>query len=99
MNELEVRAIRTYISEFLFEPQVNWPQLYFDERCYSIWAANEILQRILDHPFIPASKIIDEFAIKCSYFACFTENATANFIFSVALDVADDILDVLRAMN
>lgn len=100
MNELEIRAISAYADEFLFEPGANWPKFCFDRRSYARWAVTELLTLIMDRPFVPAELTIEAFAIKCGWFTeCFATETTQNFIFSIARDTANDILDVLRAMN
>lgn len=49
MEEFEsaISVIKKYMDDFLFEPKLTWPDNEFDTRCYSRWAAEEILERII----------------------------------------------------
>lgn len=92
MNEEAAQAITDYIEEYLFEPDANWPKSWFNQRTYSRWAANEILELIIDNPLTSPMIIIDEFLIKMSYYSCMSENQNISIIFSTAVDTAEDIL-------
>lgn len=59
MNKDAVTAIDRYISEYLFEPFWNWPPYWFEERSYSRWAANEILERVKNSQEPPTEVIKD----------------------------------------
>lgn len=92
MNEEAILAIIKYIDECLFEPANNWPKNWFNQRTYSRWAANEILELVIDNPLTQPSMVIDEFLVKMSYYSCMSENQNINIIFSTAVDTAEDIL-------
>lgn len=92
MNKEAAQAIIDYIAEYLFEPDANWPKSWFNQRTYSRWAANEILELIIDNPLTSPMIIIDEFLVKMSYYSCVSENQNVNIIFSTAVDTAEDIL-------
>lgn len=91
MNELAAMTIMRYIEEYLFEPEWSWPQAEFYRRTYSRWAAYEILELVLDHPFIPADVVIDEFMLKMLYLSHTAENVNNSIMFSIAADAADEI--------
>ena len=91
-NEIAIQAIMKYIEECLFEPRASWSKYEFEKRSYSRWAAYEILERIMDHPMTSADTIIEDFILKMSLYTHVTENTKVNFIFSTALDTAEDIL-------
>ena len=63
-------------------------------------AAKEILKRIQQHPEIPAINLVEEYVLMTDEFSGIEhDERNDSFIFSVAHDVATDILDILRAMN
>lgn len=45
--EYALSIIKEYIEESLFKPQLSWPEYEFNVRCYSRWAAEEILERLI----------------------------------------------------
>lgn len=98
-NELAVKSIITYMEECLFEPKTSWFKHEFEKRSYSRWAANEILEGVMDHPMSPADTIIEEFIFKMSLYSCVAEDSKASFIFSIAQDTAEDILAYLKGEN
>lgn len=92
MNERAISMIRQYIDKYLFEPQFRWPKIEFDKRSYSIWAANEIITRLMDRPFDPPEIIIESFLLEMVAFSTLKEESKSHFIFTVASEVAEDIL-------
>lgn len=99
MNESAIQAILAYRDEHLFEPEMNWPKYWFDQRSYSRWSANEILKFIIDRPFTPAVEIVEDFALKMEHLLYVSEDKASSSIFSIARDTAADILDIFRAME
>lgn len=93
MNEAETMIIMRYIEEYLFEPGINWPKKEFDIRSYSRWVAYEILELIMDNPFISAESLIQGLIIKMIYLSCISDNN--NNAFTIAVDTAEDILNLL----
>ena len=99
MDERVISAIEDYMFD-LFEPGRNWPKYEFNKRSYERWAAKEILKRIQQHPEIPAINLVEEYVLMTDEFSGIEhDERNDSFIFSVANDVATDILDILRAMN
>ena len=99
MDERVISAIEDYMFD-LFEPGRNWPKYEFNKRSYERWAAKEILKRIQQHPEIPAINLVEEYVLMTDEFSGIEHDGrNDSFIFSVAHDVATDILDILRAMN
>ena len=99
MDERVISAIEDYKFD-LFEPGRNWPKYEFNKRSYERWAAKEILKRIQQHPEIPAINLVEEYVLMTDEFSGIEhDERNDSFIFSVAHDVATDILDILRAMN
>lgn len=92
MNEVAIQEIMNYVEENLFEPQKNWPKDIFEERAYSRWAAFELIDRIMDHPLDPPDMIIENFIFEMIKLSHNTENREKCRIFSIASDVAEDII-------
>ena len=91
-----IAAIRTYVDNLMSEPLVLWPHRYFEQQSYSRWAANEILSYVLHHLGMSPITAVEEFANLMDEYSC--KNQFSSFGFSVAHDVAMDILDMLLAM-
>lgn len=70
---------------------------YFDQKSYSNWAANEVLLYVQKHSDMSPIEAIEEFAKKVDRYS--VKNPNTSYIFSVAYDVAMDILDVFIAMQ
>lgn len=99
MDSRVISVIEEYIFD-LFEPGGNWPKYEFRKRSYGRWAAEEILKSIQRCPDISPMQIVEEFVRKTDAFSGIEhDERNDSFIFSVAYDVAKDILDILRAMN
>lgn len=99
MDERAISAIEDYMFD-LFEPGRNWPKYEFSKRSYERWAAKEILERIRRRPDISPLQIVEEHVRMTDKFSGIEhDERNDSFIFSVAHDVATDILDILRAMN
>lgn len=97
MNDVAVSITMRYIDENLFEPQFKWPKIEFARRSYSRWAAYEILELLLDHPFYDAEILIEGFIMKMVYCTHVTENnGKSSFICTTTVDVAEDILFLCR---
>lgn len=88
------------LAEFLYEtgePEVYWPQHWFDEISFKRWAAGELMEAIMNHPTVPAMDTIEEFAIKMqAYWASSGECTKAEKIFKYATDFAYEALDIFR---
>lgn len=96
-----VLDIQKYIDQYLFEPRITWPKYEFSIRCYSRWAANEILNRIVEESmklpqFITgreprtSSSIIKEFIDEMDYYSELNDGKNQR-IFNIAKCTAIDI--------
>lgn len=65
---------------------------YFDFRNCSIWAATEVLRYVKQHSEIHPLISIEDFARKMDAYSCIDRKTS--MIFSIAHDVAEDILDI-----
>lgn len=91
-----ISLIRKYIDKYLFEPAYTWPKYYFEQQSYSRWAANEILRRVQCQKDTPPILVVEEFILKTDRYSCSDHaDKSVGLIFSIAHDVATDILDVL----
>lgn len=95
MYDEAIQKILKYEEEVLFEPGIHWSKQKIQERSYARWAAEEILMAMMDHPFAMPDMIIEEFIIKMEYLLHISENTTANFIFTIAENTAEDILGLI----
>ena len=95
MYDEAIQKILKYEEEFLFEPGPHWPKKSIQEHAYARWATEEILLTIMDHPFVEPDMIVEEFIIKMEYFLHITGNTTANSIFTIAENTAEDILGLI----
>ncbi len=99
MDERAISAIEDYMFD-LFEPGRNWPKYEFNKRSYERWAAKEILESIRRRPDVSPLQIAEEYVLMTDKLSGIEhDDRNDSFIFSVAHDVATDILDILRAMN
>lgn len=96
-NDYILSVIREYADECLKEPRYRLPRGCFEQRSYQKWAVDEILKSIERSKFIPPIMVVENFIRKMDDFSC--RNKKTSFIFSVAHDMAEDILDVLIAMK
>lgn len=102
MNEAMVHAIIRYIDnidDFLFDPDEKRPAYWFDKRSYSLWAAEEVLRLVMDHPAEPPTMIAEAFMLNMTYLSGVAKSKEARFIFMFAMYSSGNILDMLRAME
>ena len=87
------------LIEFLYEtpePEVYWPQHWFEEVSFTRWAAGELMEAILNHPTVPALDTIEEFALKMTAYWANSDGTDAEKIFKYAADFAYETLDIFR---
>lgn len=92
--EAAVSIILEYIKEHLsIESSHNQN---FDIRSYERWAAFEICERIMDHPFTDPITTIEDFYLEIiPYGFNDSYNESNNFIFQIAVETAEKILLLL----
>lgn len=80
-----------------YRPQkIPWKRCNFDQKSYSRWAVKEVLRYVQEHPDKSPVSVIEEFVNLMDRYACASRKNS--YIFSVAYDIAVDILDVFLAM-
>ncbi len=95
MNEDAIQKILNYEKEFLFEPYSCWSKENIRKQAYARWTVDEILISIMDHPFTEPELIVENFIIKIEYLLHISENATANTIFTIAENTAENLLGLI----
>lgn len=96
-NDYILSAIREYADEYLKEPAWRLPKDWFKHISYSRWAVEEILKSIENSKITSPITVVENFIRKMDDFSC--SNQETSIIFSVAHDLAVDILDVLIALD
>lgn len=70
---------------------------YFEYKSLSAWAAKEVLRYVRAHKNIPPAIAVEDFAHKMDQYSL--GNSRIGGTFSVAYDIAMDILDIFIAMR
>ena len=70
-----------------------WNKELFEQQTYSLWAAKEIYFKLVKNEELPPAYVVEDFATKMDIYAC--KNKETSFMFSIAHDVAIDILDTI----
>lgn len=92
-------VIRDFADERLrFEgSNWHWARNYLQSQSYQRWAVQEIMKQIEISEDAPPIRVVEDFIHKME---CFTyKKGESAIIFSIARDMAEDILDVLIAMK
>lgn len=93
MCDVAITIIREYIDKYLFSPSFSWDKHEFKKRSYQQWAAYEICERILDHPFDAPIDTIENFMIEMYMYACYgDEDESRTFIFQTAVETAEELI-------
>lgn len=92
-----VLIIQDYLQDLKLPNKCGRRMRSFDQISYSIWATGELLRYVLKRRTIPPIDAIEEFISKMDGYSCL--NGKSSYIFSVAHDVAEDILDIFLAMG
>ena len=92
MYSRAIKVIESYIYD-LKEPRMNLTRTRNSQRIYSRWAAEEVLGYVIYRKDIPPTQAVEEFMHKMDSYASL--NSKNSYIFSVAYDIAADILDLL----
>lgn len=93
-----LEVIHAYISKYKMYKVPGWnkKKIFFKQESYARWAVKECLRLTLysDDPLTA----IEEFASMCDDNACCCRNGDMRYVFSVAYDVATDILCELGSL-
>lgn len=96
-NNYILSVIQKYADEYLKEPKCGLPRSCFEQRSYQMWAVDEILKSIGESKSVSPIAVVEDFVRKMDKFSC--SNRKNSVIFSVAHDVAINILDMLLVMK
>jgi hypothetical protein len=88
--------VKDYIAD-LKDPALCMRKDIFNQRSYSIWAAEEVLRAIQKNKDIQPIEVIENFIAKMDQYSLHKSNTS--YIFSIAYDIAVDIADILLAMT
>lgn len=91
MNEVAIDIVLNYINRELFEPDHRWPEDIFERRTYSRWAAYEVLERIMDHPYDDPSIVIEKFWLEIGVILNGEHDLKKHRMFSIAKQTIEDI--------
>ena len=92
MYDAAITIINEYIDKYLFSPSFSWPKYEFKKRSYQQWAAYEICDRIMNHPFEDSITVIENFMLEMSMYACYGKDKYRNVIFQFAAETAEDVI-------
>lgn len=93
-----VNLIVQYIEKELSIPQIEWGRREFDQRIYERWAAENILQGLLDNYSQNPEDVVYGYLLSIiSQTASCVDNK--KLIFSSAIHTAETILDILSKEN
>lgn len=95
MNDEAIETIEDYYYQCLFEPNRRWPKIEIKRRCYERWAAEEIMERINKAKILPAQEVIERFMEELRKYLDLDQNKDVEFIFTTALETAEDIGSLL----
>lgn len=89
--------VDNHIREFYGKPSIyiGKDSLKFREKSYQNWAALELRKRLDKYRSHDPIELVEDFRHDMSDLACYAKTSKDNFMFSVAYDVATDILDML----
>lgn len=92
-NKTAISVVEQYIERLASMPVHHWRSSEFAQKCYSIMAANDILELLKSHEDEPPLGVIEEYRDKMNEYSCI--NSIGSFIFSVGHDTAEDIVNEL----
>ncbi len=87
-----IRIVQEYLDESLTKISF-WQGYSLAQSSYSRWAATELLKILQDKENIPPLIILEDFKSQMDNYACM--NRASSYIFSVAYDMAECIIDQL----
>ena len=94
-NEAAKNVIRGYLADMqkIHAKNRKWQFQLFQQESYSIWAANELLNELRKNKKDPPLVIMEAFRDRMDAYSC--KNKETSFIFSVAKDTAEVLIDIL----
>lgn len=96
-NEQMKLIFDDYVMDYNIPDNIYGNERHFKKSCFSKWAALELYNYIIHKGREPCTKTIEEFILKMNNLQ--KMNSYNSFIFKIAKNVAEDILDIFRAMR
>ena len=100
MNERALLTIAAAVSTYPDCPYDNsWSKYEKEEATFSLWALNEILNLVWDHPWTLASDTVDDFAFRLQVYKETSAAPDQKRIFTIAAKTALDILKEIKEVE
>lgn len=90
-----IKVLTDFIETHYPEPCFDWPDFIFEYRVRQRWAAYEVVSAVVNNPEQPPDQTVEEFLFKMQRFYQETELRTKEELFSIAIDVAEELLMLL----
>ena len=92
MNEIAIEIIQEYVAEHSSELSTIWTKCEIAQQSYLQWAANEIINRIMDQPLKTPLDIIENFILEMSIYVRYgNSKCQSRMIFRIALETAEEL--------
>lgn len=92
-----VNAIKRFVEKTYLDPEPNNRKDLLVYRSYRKWAVGAVIKEIEKYPNIPASSVIERFIREMDDYSC--RKNPSSVIFSIARDVAMDLLDTVLMID
>lgn len=107
MDDRDVLKVVRYIENCIPSPNIKESKECFKSHSYSRWAANEILERMIDEAMklpphisgeesLSATDVIDYFIMEMEYYSDITSNRDMKKMFDVAGEEGRHILTYIK---
>lgn len=88
-------VLSEYINNQYEDIDDRWPDYIFEYRSRQRWAANEIINLILQNPLDNPEDIIENFIYKMLYFGTECRNDDIREMYDIAANVGEELLMLL----
>lgn len=89
--------IENYALENHFEESAERGSAYgFQKNSHAKWAVAEILEQVLDRPYMEPADVVERFLMVMTCYRCRAAGTDAELIFKTASEVASDILEAFE---
>ncbi len=99
MNDRVSIALLKRLASYEGVPCTYWNRRDTEEIAFSRCALEEVLNRVFDRPWIPASETIEEFALRMEFYKSTAVTDDQNRIFSVAAETAWKLLKTVKELE
>ena len=90
-------VLKESISEFFNDPKWGMNNELITRRSTELWAAKELLLWIIKHPDLPPEEALKDFIQNCN--RCTKYSKESKQIFTIAIEMASSMIEIIRAMN